>query len=112
MSDEITAIMTDADVIAINQDPAGKQGFRALDEDQKGIEIFIKELSDGDWAICALNTAAEAQELTIPFHRFYMLGGPKSLYDVWANRVVGDTTQDYTAMVGSHDVMMFRLKAK
>ncbi|MCF3652259.1 glycoside hydrolase family 27 protein [Synoicihabitans lomoniglobus] len=110
MSDEIIAIMTDADVIAINQDPAGKQGFRALAEDQAGIEVFIKELSEGEWAVCALNTSDETRELTIPFHRFYMLGETKELFDVWSNQVVGDTSESYTRAVDSHDVMMFRLR--
>ncbi|WP_221030456.1 glycoside hydrolase family 27 protein [Actomonas aquatica] len=110
MSDEITAIMTDPDVIAINQDPLGKQGFKALDEDAAGIEIFLKELSDGEWAVCALNTADEARELTIPFHRFYMLGEPKELYDVWTKEVVGMSDENYSRVVESHDVMMFRLR--
>lgn len=110
MSDEIIAIMTDPDVIAVNQDKLGKQGFRALGEDAAGIEIFVKKLSDGEWAICALNTATDAQELTIPFHRFYMLGETKELYDVWSNEVVGMSDQDFTREVGSHDVMMFRLR--
>ncbi len=111
MSDEIVAIMTDPDAIAIDQDPLGKQGFKVLDEDAAGIEVFIKPLSNGEWAVCALNTADEARELTIPFHRFYMLGEAKELYDVWAKKVVGTSAENYTRTVESHDVMLFRLRA-
>ena len=110
MSDEIIAIMTDPDAIAIDQDPLGKQGYKVLDEDARGIEIFVKELSDGEWAVCALNTANEAQDLTIPFHRLYMLGDAKELYDVWSNQVVGKSDQDFTRHVESHDVIMLRLR--
>lgn len=110
MSPEITAILTNREAIAINQDPLGKQGYRALAEAAAGIEIFLKELSDGEWALCVLNTSDTERELTIPFQRFHQLGGPKALHDVWSNQVVGDTRQAYTRTVASHDVMMFRLR--
>ncbi len=53
MTDDILKILTDKDVIALDQDPLGKQGYRVIDEEGK--EVWVKELSDGNWAVCMLN---------------------------------------------------------
>ena len=45
MSDEIRAILTNKEVIAIDQDPLGKQGYRFMHH--PGKEIWVKELSNG-----------------------------------------------------------------
>ena len=56
MKDDILNILTNKEVIAVNQDVLGKQGYRVIDE--TGREVWIKELSNGDWAVCMLNDSA------------------------------------------------------
>ena len=50
MSDETAAIVTDRDVIAIDQDPLGVQGLRYATDN--GLEIWFKPLAGGEWAFC------------------------------------------------------------
>jgi alpha-galactosidase len=110
MSPEIRAILTDKEVIAINQDRLGKQGFRALAEPAKNIEIWIRPLADGDWAVCALNTGNEAADLTIDWERLWTLD--RRIYqvrDVWAKAAAGDTSKPLTVRVDSHGVALYRL---
>lgn len=109
MAPEIRAIMTDKDVIAIDQDPLGKEGFRALSEPATDREIWVKELSNGEWAVCVLNTGAAAKDLTVEWGRLWTIQGKFTVRDVWAKKNVGDTTQPYTARLDSHDVALFRL---
>lgn len=110
MTPEIRAILTDKDAIAIDQDPLGKQGFRALAEPAKNIEIWVKELSGGDWAVCVLNTGAAPADLTIEWDRLWMLPRrPHAVRDLWARQPAGDTTKPLTMRVASHDVMLLRL---
>jgi len=111
MSPEIRAILTDKEAIAINQDKAGKQGFRALKEPSKNIELWAKELSDGEWAVAALNTAPTAQDLTIEWDRLWTISGVRQVRDVWAKKSAGDTSKPLTVRVESHDVALFRLSA-
>lgn len=112
MTPEIRAILTNRDVIAVNQDPAGKQGFRALNEPAKNIEIWAKPLSDGEWALCALNTAQARTDLTVDWHRFHFLRGEYDVRDLWAKTSLGDTSRPHTASVDSHDVLLVRLTPK
>jgi len=110
MTEEVRAILTDKEVIAIDQDPLGKQGGRLIAEPSKSIEIWAKELSNGEWAVCALNTSTSEAELTIDFSHFGWVfkGNKYSLRDVWAKKAVGTSEKPYTAKVASHDVILLR----
>jgi len=109
MTPEIHDLLTDRDVIALDQDPLGKQGFRALAEPGKNIEIWVKELSHGEWAVCALNTSNAAADLTVHWDQLWTVRGQFSLRDLWAKKDAGDNSKPYTAQVAPHDVLLFRL---
>ena len=53
MSDETLKILTNKEVIAINQDPLGIQGFKYFKEDDW--EIWAKPLENDELALCFLN---------------------------------------------------------
>ncbi|MEO5961755.1 MAG: glycoside hydrolase family 27 protein [Opitutaceae bacterium] len=108
MTPEIRALLTDKDVVAVDQDALGKQGFRALAEPSKNIEVWFKELANKEWAVCILNTAGTRAELTVDWH-FHFLRGTYTLRDLWAKQDVGDTTKPFTASIDSHDVKLLRL---
>jgi alpha-galactosidase len=113
MTEETRAILTNKDVIAIDQDTLGKQGFRALAERGKNIEVWAKELNNGEWAICALNTSPNTAELTVEWTSFvgwFLKADRYTLHDVWANKDVGTTEKPTMATVASHDVVLLRLK--
>jgi alpha-galactosidase len=109
MKPEYRDLMTDKEVLAIDQDVLGKQGYRALAEPGHNIEIWVKELSQGEWAVCALNTNAAAAELTVHWDRLWTIQGQFQVRDVWAKKPAGDNTKPYTAKVDAHDVLLFRL---
>jgi alpha-galactosidase len=109
MTPDITALVTDKEALAIDQDKDGKQGFRALADPAKNIEIWLKPLTGGEWAVCALNTSATAAEITVEWKRLWPMEGEFSVRDVWARKSAGDTAKPYKARVDSHDVMLFRL---
>jgi alpha-galactosidase len=111
MSPEITAILTNKDIIAINQDAAGKQGYRALSEPAKQIEIWVKELSNQEWAVAVLNTGTTTADLTVEWGRLWTIQGKHNVRDVWAKKDVGDTSKPYVAHLDSHDTAVFRLTA-
>jgi alpha-galactosidase len=110
MSDETKAILTDKEVIAIDQDALGREGYRVLAEPAKNIEIWVKELGNKEWAVCALNTAPAAADLTIEWDRLgWFLHGNYALRDVWAKKAAGDTSKPFTVRVESHGVALLRL---
>jgi len=107
MKPEIKAILTNRDVIAIDQDPLGKQGYRVLSE--TGREIWAKELSNGEYALCVLNSGPAKTNISIDRRELYVLTGDYNVRDVWTQKVLGSTKDTITAMVDSHDVLLLRL---
>ncbi|MBC2607345.1 glycoside hydrolase family 27 protein [Pelagicoccus albus] len=109
---EIVDILTNKDVIAVNQDKDGVAAWRYRIVPDS-YEIWIKPLNGGDWAVCVLNTADEAQEIHIEWERLERaIQGEFDVRDLWADKDLGDTHTDLTAEVGSHDVLMMRLTKK
>jgi|CZKI01.1.fsa_nt_gi alpha-galactosidase len=107
---EIRDILTNRGVIAIDQDPLGHQGFRY--RAGSGMELWAKELSNGEWAVCALNTGESPAGLTIDWGSLtFLTGAYYKVTDTWASKTVGaNSSKAWTGSVDSHGVALFRLR--
>jgi len=108
MSDEIRDILTDGEVIAIDQDPLGRQGYRFSHE--PGREVWVKELAGGEWAVCVLNSGDKESEIRVAWADLTFLKGIYRVRDVWGKKDLGTTERDFAGTVDSHDVALFRLR--
>ncbi|WP_404423702.1 glycoside hydrolase family 27 protein [Nibricoccus sp. IMCC34717] len=106
---DIVSILTDKDAIAVNQDKAGKAGWRALVDPSRNVEIWVRPLSEGEWAVCVLNTASTDAEITIDWQRLHWIQGKFSVRDLWGKKAAGDTAKPLTVKLASHDVLFARL---
>ncbi len=66
MTHETLKILTNKEIIALDQDPLGKQAFRYRDID--GYEIWIKELANNEKAVCLLNMSDEVKDVRVDFN--------------------------------------------
>ncbi|WP_041855556.1 glycoside hydrolase family 27 protein [Candidatus Korobacter versatilis] len=109
MRPEIREILTNKEVIAVDQDPLGKQGVRAAKNGD--LEIWSKVLADGSRAAVLLNRSASEQEITA---RWIDLGYPATLSvrvrDLWAHKDLGSFKDKFSAKVPSHGVVMIHLQ--
>ncbi len=121
MSVETKDILTNKDVIAIDQDVLGIQGFKFSAKDS--VETWFKPLSGGDWAVCFLNRSKKPVAVSFDWaatrvyddlaKRDLNAGETEySLFNVWTKAVDGTTKKALRAMVPGHDVLMYRLKKK
>ncbi len=107
MSNDIRDILTDKEVIAVDQDPLGKQGYRYYTD--PGKEIWVKELSKNEWAVCVFNSSDKTSEVKVNWKDFYFFKGTYKVRDLWQKKNIGTTEKDFTGKVASHDVVLFRL---
>lgn len=118
MSKETLSILTNKEIIAINQDKLGIQAFRYSTED--GIETWVKPLSDGNWAITFLNRSGITKKINFDFKKHTIKDADFNLEanfekqtfkikDLWNNKEVGTTKKAFTAEIGSHDVVVLKL---
>ena len=104
MSAETTGVLTNPEVIAINQDPLAKQGSKV--SDRNGLQVYSKVLSGtGRRAVLLLNRSAATAMLSVSFADIG-LGASAAVRDVWAARDLGRTDTAYSASVASNDSIL------
>jgi alpha-galactosidase len=109
MNAEIHEILTNKEVIAIDQDPLGRQGRRV--KRANGLEVWAKQLADGGRAVALLNrTAAEANIAVSWTDLGYPEHVPAKVRDLWAKKDLGEKTGSFSASVPSHGVVMLRVE--
>ncbi len=108
-SKETLAILMNRDVIAIDQDPAGKQGKRLSQSGDS--EIWVRDLADGSKAIALFNRGAAAADMTVNWSAAGFPSAPKKAKDLWQGKNLKLKGSDYKASVPSHGVILLRVHA-
>jgi len=108
MSAEIKEILTNKEVIAIDQDPLGMEGRRVRKNGDS--EVWAKQMKDGSRAVALLNRGASDADISLSWED---LGYPAHLAaavrDLWAKKDLGKFTGTFSAKVPSHGVVMLRV---
>jgi alpha-galactosidase len=108
MGPEIQAILTNKEVIAVNQDPLGKEGHRVRKDGD--LEVWAKQMKDGSRAVALLNRAANEKEITVSWED---LGYPShlaaSVRDLWKASDLGQFKGKFSAAVARHSLAMVRV---
>jgi alpha-galactosidase len=106
-SRESLAILTNPEVIAIDQDRAGKQGNRV--SAQGPIEIWVRSLANGSKAVGIFNRNAGANVVTL---NLKTLGFRQtvSARDVWGRRELSPIDTSRAFLVSPHGVVLLVLK--
>jgi alpha-galactosidase len=106
MSPAILNILTNREVLAVNQDKDGKQGSRVWKSGDQ--EIWTRPLSNGTTALAIFNRAAEPAKVTVRWGEIG-LSGKAHLRDLWLHQDVAWPGPEYTVTVPGHGVIMLRL---
>ena len=106
MKPETLAILTNKDVIAIDQDALGKQGDRVSEVGP--VEIWSKPLKGGDVAVGLFNRDDTPLPVTLQLGE---VGFPKGAEarDIWQAKDLGKLKGEYTTTVAQHGVVLLRL---
>jgi alpha-galactosidase len=109
MSPEVKEILTNKEVIAVDQDPLGMQGRRVYRSGEQ--EVWSKQLADGGRAVVLFNRGAQEAEIPVSWTD---IGYPPHLTanvrDLWAHKDLGKLSGGFTTMVPSHGVVMVTIK--
>jgi alpha-galactosidase len=103
---EILGILTNREVIAIDQDPLGRQG-RRLKKDGE-VEIWTRPLTDGAQAVGVFNRGGATAQVTIGCEDLRLCGGYQ-IRDVWTHADAGTLAATRSVSVPSHGVVLWRI---
>jgi len=99
-------VLCNPEVIAVDQDPLGKQAKPLRYNEQE--LILAKPLEDGSLAAGLFNLAEEEREITVSWTELGISGKHK-LRDLWRHEGLGEAENEYTAHVARHGVQLVRL---
>ncbi|HVW15240.1 MAG TPA: glycoside hydrolase family 27 protein [Mucilaginibacter sp.] len=119
MSPQTTGILTNKDVIAIDQDPLGVECFKySMTADS--VETLVRPLVNGDLAICFLNRSDKPQKVDFDWSAHPIDDAisktnadfTKTTYklrELWSKKEMGTTKRPLKQAIQPHDVIMLRL---
>jgi alpha-galactosidase len=109
MTADTKEILLNKEVIAIDQDPLGRQGRRVKKTGDQ--EIWSKQLEDGSRAVVLLNRGPAATKIAVSWTDIgYPDSLPASVRNLWTANDLGKQTGAYSADVPSHGAVMLTIK--
>jgi alpha-galactosidase len=108
MTPSTKAILTNRDVIAVDQDALGIEGRRVVKDGER--EVWARPLADGGRAVVLLNRSKTPQTITVTWQA---LGYPAALAaqvrDLWTGKSATGVSGSYSAVVPPHAVVMVKV---
>jgi alpha-galactosidase len=111
--DEFTlSLLTNDEVLAIDQDPLGKQATQISNEGGK--VVYAKTLEDGSYAVGLFNRTETETEIGVKWGPWGTLATPDMdqafvVRDLWRNKDTGQFKREFKTAVRPHGVVLIRL---
>jgi alpha-galactosidase len=118
MSPQTKDILTNKEMIAVDQDERGISAFKMVMEDS--LELWVKPLKNNEVALCFFNRTSGSRKLTLNWKDLNISDAQSgleihfdnqyfSLRDLWLKKDAGKTDKKLERDLASHDVIVFKL---
>jgi alpha-galactosidase len=106
MDSDTKEILTNPEIIAVDQDAKGVQGHRLWDEGP--LEIWARPLADGSEAVGLFNRDQSDLKITLDL-KMLGINGSARLRDMWKHQDLGSLSGSYSAVLPKHGVVMLKV---
>lgn len=128
MTEPTRELLTNTELIAIDQDPLGKQGFKIKDYGE--LEIYFKPLENEELAICIFNRFDHSVSINLNWKTLELTAKKEGVEielqksidrkdfaidktyvvrDLWQKKDIGNAGFNLNKVIESHDVAVYRL---
>jgi alpha-galactosidase len=101
-------LLTNDEVIEVDQDPLGKPGYRVSKDGD--IEVWVRQLEDGSLAVGLFNRS-ENETNVAAYWKDLGITGQQKVRDLWRQKEIGEFKDKFTASVPRHGVVMIRMRS-
>ena len=101
-----TDLMTNYEVLEVNQDVLGRGGSLVWQKDR--LEVWSRPLADGTRAVALFNRGLQAANVTARW-REIGLAGKQPVRDLWQRRDLGTFAGEFTANVPAHGAVLVKV---
>ncbi len=106
LDDFTLGLLTNDEVLEVNQDPLGRQASRVAQAG--GAEVWAKAMEDGSLAVGLFNRGGSAARVAAAW-KDLGLAGPQRARDLWRQKDLGVVDEELVADVPRHGVVLIRL---
>ncbi len=112
MSDAYREILTNEEVIAVNQDSLGLQGYPVREGND--LSVWVKPLNEaGARAVALFNTNETEEDITFSLEEAGLRTGEVAeVRDLWSHEDVATTADSLTLPVAAHEVVLLKVVGK
>ncbi len=109
--DEFTLnLLTNDEVLAVNQDALGKQATVASNENNV-LLVYAKDLEDGSKAVALYNLSREPATVTAKWSDL-KLSGLQTVRDLWRQKDLGGYTDQFQMLMAPHGAELVKVRAR
>jgi len=101
-----TALLTNDEVLDVDQDPLGKAASRIWQRER--LEVWARPLWDGTMAVGLFNRGLRDAKMTVKWSELG-LTGRQMVRDLWLHKDVGEFTGSFSARVPSHGALLIKV---
>ena len=102
-------LLTNDEVIALDQDPLGKQAVPVIKKDS--IQVWEKHLSDGNIALGIFNLDSKSKKFDLNLNELGIKNGVL-IRDLWKQKDIGKYRSNFSTNVASHGVVLLKAFTK
>jgi alpha-galactosidase len=106
LDDFTLGLLTNDEVIAVDQDPLGKPGYRVKKDGL--LEVWARPLEDGSLAVGLFNRGEGVKSITVGWADLG-IEGPRNVRDLWRQNRLGEFSGSFEALVGRHGVVLVHI---
>jgi alpha-galactosidase len=112
MDDFTLSLLTNDEVLAINQDVLGKQATQISNDGDR--VVYANTLSDGSYAVAFFNRGDSETTINLKWGPWGTLATPDAaerftIRDLWRQKDIGVFRETFSTKVSSHGVVLVRL---
>jgi alpha-galactosidase len=108
--DEFTlGLLTNDEVLAVNQDSLGKQAVCVAKEGD--FRVYAKELEDGSKAVGLFNLGEQPANVVVKWADL-KLSGRQTVRDLWRQKDLGSCSDEFGVVVPPHGAELVKVQSK
>lgn len=105
--DEFTiSLLTNSEVIDVNQDPLGKFGMVVAENEET--VVYAKPLEDGSMAVGMFNRGNKVEKITVTW-KTLGLRAEQTIRDLWRQKDIGKSDLEFSSDVDPHGVRLIKI---
>ena len=111
LDDFTLGLLTNDEIIEVNQDPLGQPASRVAQEATMKTEVWSKRMEDGSHTAGLFNRSEQPTHVSVTWSSLH-LSGVQTVRDLWRQKNLGGFTNEFTATVPAHGVELIRIQAR